>query len=69
MRQIMLPREVDVMMAWRPGRAEKLARRGDLAHLRIAPTDEIRFDREEVQKILRPIPALAGPLKLLGGVQ
>jgi hypothetical protein len=50
------PEDVDRALAWKPGRAERLARRGILPHI-VLPDGEIRFDLREVQALLKHVKA------------
>ncbi len=49
--------EIDRLLSWPPGRAERLARRNKLPHYKL-PGGEIRFKREEILSLITP----AGPL-------
>jgi len=53
------PHEIDTAFRWPLGRAERLARRGRLPHLRL-PDGSIRFSFDEVSKLITRVnpPAL-----------
>lgn len=48
--------EMDRLLAWPEGRAERLSRRGMLPHI-VLPDGSIRFDRDAVPLLLRQVPA------------
>ncbi len=52
-----LPEEIDGLLNWRLGRAERLARRNKLPHY-LLPDGSIRFRREEILALITP----SGPL-------
>ena len=49
--------QVDDLYRWPKGRAEKLARRGSLPHLILPDGKTIRFDRAEVEALVKRVPA------------
>lgn len=54
---LVTPEEIDVAFAWPIGKAERLARRGLLPHYRLPDgVQTIRFDRAEVDALIRHIP-------------
>lgn len=52
MKTLLMPIEVDRIFRYRPGRAERLARKGRLPHI-VLPDGEIRFDEAEIEMILQ----------------
>jgi hypothetical protein len=54
------PEEIDRRLSWMPGRAAKLARRRLLPHI-LLPDGSIRFDWEEIEKLLCRVDAVAVP--------
>ena len=50
-KKLLVSIEVDGIMRWRAGKAERLARKNMLPHL-LLPTDEVRFTLEDVEQIL-----------------
>jgi hypothetical protein len=52
------PEDVDRRMDWRPGRAERLARRGKLPHV-LLPDGSVRFDWSELESLIVRVPVTA----------
>ena len=50
--------EIDKKLGWKPGRAERLARRRQLPHI-VLPDGSIRFDWRELERLIVRIPAVA----------
>lgn len=69
MPSILKPSDVDLYLSWPIGRAEKLAKAGKIPHLKIEATGDIRFDPDEVQKLLRLVPVQCEYMRLAGGGQ
>ncbi len=49
--ELLVPIEVDGLLRYRPGKSERLAKRGDLPHVRL-PDGSIRFRREDIMGLL-----------------
>lgn len=49
---LLMPREVDRMLRYPRGRALRLARAGQLPSVKL-PDGEVRFDAEEIERVLR----------------
>lgn len=47
--------EVDQMLGWPVGRADKLARKGKLPHI-LLPDERIRFEWAEICALIRRVP-------------
>ena len=50
------PNEVDKIFLWPAGRAQRLARRGRLPHVVLPDGKTIRFDRAEVEALVKRVP-------------
>jgi hypothetical protein len=51
------PEDIDKRLNWKPGRAERMARRKQLPHV-LLPDGEIRFIWEEIEPLIKRVPAL-----------
>ncbi len=56
---LLYPEDVDRRLNWPPGRAERLARRRRLPHLRL-PDGSIRFEWEPVEALVERVPVKQG---------
>ena len=54
---LLIPREVDRLFRWPPGRAKKLAKLGKIPSI-VLPDGEIRFDEAEIESLQQPAKAL-----------
>ncbi len=63
MEQFLLPEEIDKILRWRPGKAERLARRGVLPCVRL-PNGEIRFIWSDIEKALTKQDVVSGQRKI-----
>lgn len=50
------PEDIDRRLTWPLGRAERLARRGRLPHIRL-PDGSLRFEWEVIEALVQRIPA------------
>lgn len=51
--ELMTGRDVDKRLLWPLGRAEKMARNGKIPHI-LLPDGGIRFDRNEIESLIKP---------------
>jgi len=51
------PEEIDALLRWPLGKAERLARRGRLPHIVLPDKTTVRFDRAEVEALVTRVPA------------
>lgn len=58
--RLLVPREVDRLLRYPRGRAARLARNGQLRHV-VLPDGEIRFRREDIDRLLAGPPACLVP--------
>lgn len=49
--------DIDGLFRWPAGTSERLAKRGKLPHY-VLPNGEIRFDRAEVEALVRRVPVV-----------
>jgi predicted site-specific integrase-resolvase len=49
--ELLIPIEVDRILRYKPGKAERLAKRGKLPHVRL-PDGTIRFRESDVEQLL-----------------
>lgn len=50
------PEDIDRRLSWPLGRAERLARRGDLPYVRL-PDGSIRFEWEPIEALVEKVPS------------
>ena len=50
--KLLTPEETDDLLRYPPGKAERLARRGKLPHIRL-PDDAIRFKASDIESLMR----------------
>lgn len=67
MAQLIEPDEIDRRFSWPPGRAAKLARQRRLPHM-LLPDGSIRFDGDELDKMILRVQLTPGPGKPRGAV-
>jgi len=53
MNGLLIPIEVDRIFRYRPGKAERLAKRGKMPHI-VLPDGSIRFRQEDIEHLLSP---------------
>lgn len=46
--------EIDQMLRWPSGRADRLARKGKLPHVKL-PDGEIRFEKEKIESMIESV--------------
>ena len=56
MEQLSTPEEIDSLLRWPLGKAERLARRGMLPHILLPDGKTIRFNRAEVEALVKRVP-------------
>lgn len=50
--KLLRPDELDALLRYSPGKSERLARRGKIAHIRL-PDGSIRFDEAAIESLIR----------------
>ena len=51
---LLVPRELDRLLRYPRGRSLRLAKAGKLPHI-VLPDGEVRFDEEQIERLLQPV--------------